>query len=69
MYGFLMPVLQLSTDVTQEPHVYLYEDGLDLWLMTLQNAPAMHTDLLQLYSNMPALLGEVCRQVFRVPSQ
>ena len=57
MYSFLVPVLQLSTDVTQEAHVYLCEDGIDLWMVTLQNAPAMHTDLLQLYLNMPALLG------------
>uniref|UniRef100_A0A8C2C1A4 Importin-11 n=1 Tax=Cyprinus carpio TaxID=7962 RepID=A0A8C2C1A4_CYPCA len=31
LYPFLLPVIQLSTDVSQPPHVYLLEDGLELW--------------------------------------
>lgn len=31
VYPFLLPVIQLSTDVSQPPHVYLLEDGLELW--------------------------------------
>ncbi|KAG2466594.1 IPO11 protein, partial [Polypterus senegalus] len=30
LYPFLLPVIQLSTDVNQPPHVYLLEDGLEL---------------------------------------
>ncbi|KAM7149707.1 importin-11 isoform 3-T3 [Molossus nigricans] len=30
LYPFLLPVIQLSTDVSQPPHVYLLEDGLEL---------------------------------------
>lgn len=30
MYSFLLPLIHLSTDITQPPHVYLMEDGLDL---------------------------------------
>ena len=58
MYSFLLPVIQLSTDVTQEPHVYLLEDGLELWQVTLHNSPAITPELLQLYNNMPPLLGK-----------
>lgn len=69
MYAFLLPVLRLSTDVTQEAHVYLYEDGLYLWHVTLQSAPAITTELLELYNNMPALLdqgGEMLQECLKV---
>merc|ERR1719220_3389101 len=32
---FLGPVLELSTDLTQDCHIYLLEDGLELWLTLL----------------------------------
>uniref|UniRef100_A0A8C5THE4 Importin 11 n=1 Tax=Malurus cyaneus samueli TaxID=2593467 RepID=A0A8C5THE4_9PASS len=41
LYPFLLPVIQLSTDVSQPPHVYLLEDGLELWLVTLENSPCL----------------------------
>lgn len=47
----------MSTDVKQEQHVYLVEDGLELWLMTLKNAPNITPELLDLYRNMSGLLG------------
>lgn len=56
LYPFLIPVIQFSTDVSQPPHVYLLEDGLDLWFETVQNATSMTPDLLKLFSNMPPLL-------------
>ncbi|XP_064620355.1 importin-11-like [Lineus longissimus] len=55
-HDFLLPVIQLSTDVTQEPHVYLLEDGLDLWRTTLHHSPMITPGLLELYKNMPELL-------------
>ncbi|XP_074651521.1 importin-11-like [Tubulanus polymorphus] len=55
-YNFLFPGIQLSTDVTQEPHIYLMEDGLELWRTTLHNSPIITPGLLALYKNMPALL-------------
>ena len=57
MYDFLLPVIQSSTDVTQPQHVYLVEDGLELWHVTLLNAPSTTPGLLDLYKNMPELLG------------
>jgi hypothetical protein len=58
MFDFLLPVIQISTDVTQDQHVYLAEDGLDLWLETVRNSPSPNDHLLQLYRNMPGLLGK-----------
>ncbi|XP_074493759.1 importin-11 [Sebastes fasciatus] len=57
LYPFLLPVIQLSTDVSQPPHVYLLEDGLELWLVTLENSPAITPELLRIFQNMSALLG------------
>ena len=59
MYDFLLPVIQSSTDVTQPQHVYLVEDGLELWHVTLLNSPAITTGLLDLYKNMAELLGRM----------
>lgn len=56
MYSFLLPLIHHSTDVTQPPHVYLMEDGLDLWHNVLVNASCMTPELLHLFVNMPALL-------------
>ncbi|KAM6303950.1 importin-11 [Podargus strigoides] len=57
LYPFLLPVIQLSTDVFQPPHVYLLEDGLELWLVTLENSPCLTPELLRIFHNMSALLG------------
>ncbi|KAM7077415.1 importin-11 isoform 2-T2 [Ciconia maguari] len=56
LYPFLLPVIQLSTDVSQPPHVYLLEDGLELWLVTLENCPCLTPELLRVFQNMSALL-------------
>ncbi|NXU48852.1 IPO11 protein, partial [Turnix velox] len=56
LYPFLLPVIQLSTDVSQPPHVYLLEDGLELWLVTLENSPYLTPELLSIFQNMSALL-------------
>ncbi|XP_047679102.1 importin-11 [Tachysurus fulvidraco] len=56
LYAFLLPVIQLSTDVSQPPHVYLLEDGLELWLVTLENSPTLSSELHRIFKNMSALL-------------
>ncbi|XP_071449865.1 importin-11 [Hetaerina americana] len=53
---FLLPVIRLSTDVTQDCHVYLLEDGLDLWLAVLENSAYITNELMLLFRNMPPLL-------------
>ncbi|XP_041361999.1 importin-11-like isoform X2 [Gigantopelta aegis] len=55
-YDFLIPVIELSTDITQDPHVYLMEDGLDLWLITLHYSPTVTENLLKLFTNIPPVL-------------
>ncbi|KAM4709489.1 importin-11 [Discoglossus pictus] len=56
LYSFLLPIIQLSTDVSQPPHIYLLEDGLELWLVTMENCPAITPELLRIFQNMSALL-------------
>ena len=57
MYDILLPVIKFSTDVSKAPHVYLMEDGLDLWLATLHCSPNITPGLLDLFVNMPDLYG------------
>ncbi|CAB1449359.1 unnamed protein product, partial [Pleuronectes platessa] len=69
LYPFLLPVIQLSTDVSQPPHVYLLEDGLELWLVTLENSPAVTPELLRIFQNMSALFelsSENLRTCFQI---
>ncbi|KAF7386417.1 importin-11 isoform X1 [Vespula maculifrons] len=49
-------VVDLSCDVTQEGHVYLLEDGLELWLALLENASEPTPEIMDLFRNMPPLL-------------
>jgi len=56
LWQFLLPCIGISTDTGQEPHVYLLEDGLELWYTTLINAPHSAPELLRLFDNMPPLL-------------
>lgn len=51
-------MIGLSTDVTQPPHVYLLEDGLDLWWAVLDNTSKYTDELISLAANMMPLLGK-----------
>ncbi|XP_076243616.1 importin beta11 isoform X2 [Calliopsis andreniformis] len=51
-------VIALSCDVNQESHVYLMEDGLQLWLALLENTAAPTPAIMDLARNMPALLEQ-----------
>ncbi|KAL6035978.1 hypothetical protein STEG23_038423, partial [Scotinomys teguina] len=69
LYPFLLPVIQLSTDVSQPPHVYLLEDGLELWLVTLESSPCVTPELLRIFQNMSPLLelsSENLRTCFKI---
>ncbi|XP_042907797.1 importin-11 [Parasteatoda tepidariorum] len=52
----LVPMIALSTDVHQPPHVYLLEDGLDLWWAILDNTSVCPDELLKLASHLFPLL-------------
>ncbi|XP_012521564.2 importin-11 [Monomorium pharaonis] len=51
-------VVALSVDVNQEGHVYLLEDGLELWVALLENTPTPTPAIMDLFRNMPALLDQ-----------
>ncbi|KAJ8915196.1 hypothetical protein NQ315_015419 [Exocentrus adspersus] len=53
---FLLPIIQLGTDTTQNAIVYLLEDSLDLWLAVLEYSTTMTNELMQLFNNMLPLL-------------
>lgn len=53
---FLLSMIALSTDVSQPPHVYLLEDGLELWWSVLDNSSVCSAELLNLGRNIIALL-------------
>lgn len=55
-HTFLIPVIHYSTDSNNPASVYLLEDGLELWNITVQNSLQMTTDLLTLFSNIKPLL-------------
>jgi len=42
--------------VLQPNELNLLEDGLQLWLIALRNAPAPHESLLDLFSNLAAVM-------------
>ncbi|XP_043468445.1 importin-11 [Leptopilina heterotoma] len=53
---FVVGAIALSCDVNQEGHVYLLQDGLELWLALVENAPNLTSNILGLFQNMPSLL-------------
>jgi len=53
---FIGPVLELSTDLTQDSYIYLLEDGLELWLTVLHNTAKSYDSLLKLLPRIPPLL-------------
>lgn len=55
-HSFLIPVIHFSTDATNPASVYLLEDGLELWNITVQNSLQMTPDLLNLFANVKPLL-------------
>ncbi|KAL7989012.1 hypothetical protein Chor_007931 [Crotalus horridus] len=62
LYSFLLPVIQLSTDVSQPPHVFRR-------LVTLENSPCLTPELLRIFQNMSALLelsSENIRTCFKI---
>jgi hypothetical protein len=59
MHEFTVPMVQYCTDLSQPDHVYLMEDGLELWRVTIQNSTAMGPAdaLLAAFANIRAILA------------
>ena len=55
-HSFLKPIINFSTDVNNPSSVYLLEDGLELWSITVQNSLKMSRELLELFTNVKNLL-------------
>ncbi|KAF9586226.1 hypothetical protein BGW38_008319 [Lunasporangiospora selenospora] len=58
LHALVMPLIRLSVDPTQEAHVYLMEDGFELWLATLKTARHSTDELMSLVPAAVALLPE-----------
>ena len=56
LQDFVIGVVELSCDMNQEGHIYLLEDGLELWLALLENTRSSTPPIMNLFKNMPALL-------------
>ncbi|KAH8554929.1 armadillo-type protein [Umbelopsis sp. PMI_123] len=49
LYDYVLPLIEHSVDRNQEAHIYLLEDGLDLWWVTIQSATECSPRLLQMF--------------------
>ncbi|KAG0325096.1 hypothetical protein BGZ99_001062 [Dissophora globulifera] len=58
LHALVMPLIRLSVDPSQEAHVYLMDDGFELWLATLKTAQHPTDELLSLVPAAVALLSE-----------
>lgn len=55
-HSFLIPIIHYSTNTQNEASVYLLEDGLELWNITVQNSLDLSPQLLELFANIKPLL-------------
>lgn len=55
-YNMLLPILQFSTDINSPDELNLLEDGVLLWEATLNHAPSMVPQLLDLFPNLIAIM-------------
>ncbi|GAA6047821.1 hypothetical protein JCM3770_004659 [Rhodotorula araucariae] len=58
------PIIQLSTDPDQPSHIYLQEDGLELWQVLLRRSSTLSSEMLQL---LPALVALVANGTEALP--
>ncbi|KAF9104894.1 Importin-11 [Mortierella sp. AM989] len=58
LHALVMPLIRLSVDPSQEAHIYLMEDGFELWLATLKTAREPTDELMSLVPAAVSLLSE-----------
>ncbi|KAJ2554772.1 hypothetical protein EV175_002480 [Coemansia sp. RSA 1933] len=69
LQDFVAPLIAHSIDLNTHAHVYLMEDGIELWLILLRNSTALGDPLLALAQHIPALLEnntEMLKMVLRL---
>ena len=54
---FLYSIIGTSTNVNDPSHVYLLEEGLELWLVFIENSTQLNSELLELSSNIFPIIG------------
>lgn len=54
--NFLYPVIGMSTNKDDPSHIYLLEEGLELWLVVIENSTVMSGELLQLSTNILGII-------------
>ncbi|KAJ1865288.1 hypothetical protein LPJ73_000053 [Coemansia sp. RSA 2703] len=66
---FVVPLIQHSVDLDNPAHVYLLEDGLDLWLALVRNGLTIDPAVRALLKNIPKLLQystETLKKVLKI---
>lgn len=58
LQSLVVNVVELSCDMSQAGYVYLLEDGLELWLALLENSPFPTPGIMNLFKNIPSILGK-----------
>ncbi|KAF9204782.1 hypothetical protein BGZ49_004879 [Haplosporangium sp. Z 27] len=58
LHALVMPLIRLSVDPSQEAHIYLMDDGFELWLATLKSSVESTDELLSLAPAAVTLLSE-----------
>ncbi|KAJ2825749.1 hypothetical protein IWW50_002711 [Coemansia erecta] len=69
LQSFVAPLVRHSTDLNDPAHVYLLEDGIDLWLVLIRNATALDPSMAELLQLLPGLLQystETLRKTLKV---
>ncbi|KAJ2160943.1 hypothetical protein GGF46_001863 [Coemansia sp. RSA 552] len=69
MQDFVAPLLKHSVDLDDPAHVYLMEDGINLWLMLVNNATRLGPGIVELLPILPRLLQystETLRKVLKI---
>jgi hypothetical protein len=55
---FVYGIISIATNVNEPAHVYLIEEGLELWLLTVQNSPVLNDELIVLADHLIPIIGE-----------
>ncbi|XP_055641895.1 importin-11 isoform X1 [Toxorhynchites rutilus septentrionalis] len=56
--AFIYQIIKMSTNINEPSHVYLLDEGLELWLIVVQYSKAMNNDLLKLCDNLLPLIEQ-----------
>jgi len=58
LHALVMPLIRLSVDPSQEAHIYLMDDGFELWLATLKSSRESTDELMSLVPAAVTLISQ-----------